>query len=372
MHITSSLKMGGAEAVLCDLISSSHMQDIEHVVIYFHDGVHKKCLEQLGIAHYQVRGIIGLFDPFFFYTLTRLVAQIKPDMLHTLLWAGNNAGRLVGALLGIPVVSAWHNNLDQDGWLRNSIERITSRFSTFHIAVSSGVLASAQRLLGAHSLAGRSYVITNGINIQTIHAKSQERAISGASLGISPDLFVIGSVGRFESVKRYDLMLNAFAVLHKKYPHTRLVLVGVGSLQQALEIQANNLGLKEVITFIVGESSYSYYPLFDCFSLSSDKEGISIALLEAMSFGLPCVITYAEQYHPIIKQNGNGVLVQAGNVALLAHAWEYLIVHPQFSIKIGQSAYATVAQQFSSTRMCQEYAHIFKKALIFRGCQAFN
>ena len=91
LHITSSLKMGGAEAVLCDLISSMDPNTFEHCVIYIHDGMHRECLIKLGVPHYQLQGAISLFDPIFFINLMHLIKKINPDLIHSMLWAGNIA-----------------------------------------------------------------------------------------------------------------------------------------------------------------------------------------------------------------------------------------------------------------------------------------
>lgn len=351
--------MGGAEAVLCDLISSMDRNAFEHVVIYIHDGPHRECLASLGVAHYQVRGVVWPYDLIFFIQLLQRIKKIKPDCIHTLLWAANVAGRMAGKLLGIPVVSAWHNNLDQDGKIRNFLDRLTYGLAAKHIAVSQGVVESAERL-GFNLNEDRVQVITNGINIPRIQALSRASPITRLDLGLSQDHFVIGSVGRFMPVKRYDLMLDAFALLHKHYPKVRLVLVGIGQQEELLRSQARELGVADAVTFIVGQPSGPYYPLFDCFSLGSDKEGVSIALLEAMSFGLPCIVTHTGQYHAVIEQGANGQFVPAGNAAALAEGWAKLIIDKDYAQRLGKFAYESVQLRFSSARMCSEYERVLR------------
>jgi len=106
LHITSSLKMGGAESLLCDLIKNMDHEMFEHHVIYFHDGPHSVCLKELGIPIYQIKGLISLYDPLFCTRLYKLVKKIKPDCIHTLLWVANVSGRIIARLLKIPIASA--------------------------------------------------------------------------------------------------------------------------------------------------------------------------------------------------------------------------------------------------------------------------
>lgn len=353
--------MGGAEAVLCDLIHSMDKNLFDHTVLYVHDGPHTACLKALGVPHYQVRGLIWQYDPIFIMRLLQLVKQIRPNVIHTLLWAANVAGRIVGKMLRIPVVSAWHNNLDQDGLIRIILDRLTYRMAVGHIAVSQGVLESAQRL---GFKANNAQVISNGIAVDRIQEASKSSPLKRSDLAIAPEEFVIGSVGRFVPVKRLDLMVGAFSLLCQRHKHVRLILVGAGDQEAFLRERVHALGVAQKVIFIVGQSSYRYYPLFDCFSLSSDKEGISIALLEAMSFRLPCVMTYAEDRHAVIEQGVNGVLVPAGNASALALAWERIMTdRAKARALLGNAAYDVVQSKFSSTRMCAEYGRFFKKAV---------
>ena len=79
------------------------------------------------------------------------------------------------------------------------------------------------------------------------------------------------------------------------------MLVGSGSEEQHLrELTAEHAISRYRFSFVIGKPSYGYYPLFDCFALSSFKEGISIAMLEAMCFALPCISTHEKATHDVI------------------------------------------------------------------------
>ena len=92
-------------------------------------------------------------------------------------------------------------------------------------------------------------------------------------------------------------MIESFALVYAKNKNARLVLVGVGSGEAMLRQKAHTLGITHFVVFVIGQQAYGYYSLFDCFAMSSDKEGISIALLEAMAFSLPCVATNSQSIH---------------------------------------------------------------------------
>ena len=360
VHITSSLKMGGAEAVLCDLIKKLDPSVFEHHVIFFHDGVHSSCLRDLNISIYQVKGVVSLYDPFFCYRLYKLVKKIAPDCIHSLLWSANVFARLIGKALNIVTISAMHNNIDQDGKLRNILDSITINFAQVLIAVSPQV---KQSILDKNKWlpATKIEVIENGIDLNQLRALNQAHRVAPSQLGLTENHFVIGSVGRFVPVKNYGLLLESFALLYVDYQHARLVLVGLGPLETQLKEDAQRLGIAYAVIFVVGQPSYKYYHLFDCFALASDKEGISIALLEAMSFGIACVITNSSADHAVIIHGVNGLIVQAGNAQQLAQGFEYCIDNRQIAQQMGHNAQQIVMEKFASDGMVARYELLFKK-----------
>ena len=363
LHITSSLKIGGAERVLCDLIQYLDSNIFEHHVIYFHAGPHVQTLHELGVPTYHIRGAISLYDPIFFARLYRTIKKINPDTMHTLLWAANVSGRIVGKLLKIPVMSAYHNNVDQDGALRAWFDRATLKWAHQLVAVSDGVAQSLQ-LRDPWLQAPRLVVIPNGIDTSVLHANNQREAVSRAPLGLAEHDFVVGSVGRFVPVKRYDLLIDAFALAHQHNNALKLLLVGVGPLEQELRAHARKHGLEAVVTFVIGQPAYRYYRIFDCFAQTSDKEGISIALLEAMSFGVPCVVTTMEKGHAVIEHLQTGVLVAAGDAHAIAHNFLMMAQNHAVRRSISHSASQLINHKFRLDRMIERYTAVFLASVV--------
>ncbi len=359
LHITSSLKVGGAETVLCKLLENLS-EGFEHHVIYFHDGPMRKRIEDLGIPTYHVKGLLGLYDPLFWWRLFLKVRSIKPDKIHSLLWAANVASRIVGILLRVPVMCVYHNNVDLDGGLRNLLDRLTIGFTDQLVAVSDEVALTISQ--NAPQISPKNVkVIKNGVNAQALFEKSQKLVVTRASLGLSADHVVIGSVGRFHPIKRYDLLLHAFALLHVRFPATRLVLVGQGPLEQDLRDLAKKLGIADQIIFVVGQQAAGYYPLFDVFVQTTDREGISMALLEAMSCKVACVVTHAGLVHPVLQHGKTGLVVPAGNIPALVDAVTKIVADHSLKRELGAQAYKVVQSEFNEVAMIEKYCDIFTK-----------
>lgn len=361
VHITSSLKMGGAEQVLMTIIEQ--MPQYDHTVIYVHEGPHLAALRARGIATYQLRGLLFRYDPFFLIRLFLLLRRLQPDLIHTLLWAANIAGRIVGRMLHIPVVSALHNNVDRETYIRKTLDRLTMPYADQVIAVSAGVAQSLAQRDGQvdHE---QLLIINNGINPLQFAQEAHQTAVSRAELGLHEEHFIIGSVGRFVPEKNYQLLLGSFAGLYARYAHARLLLVGAGPDEQMLRDLVVQYALEDAVIFVVNKRATPYYPLFDCFALSSDQEGISLALLEAMACGVACVVTHEGTNHPVVVAGSNGLLVPAGSAVGLANALEQLLTDGELRKKLAKNGMATVQEEFCSSLMVARYADCFNRLMV--------
>jgi glycosyltransferase involved in cell wall biosynthesis len=357
VHLTSSLKMGGAETVLCDLIEGLGNKKFDHHVLFFHDGPLRARLQAMGIPTHQLGGFVTLYDPGLLIQLYCLLKKLKPDLVHSLLWAANNAARLVAPFLDIPVVSAVHNNVDQDGMLRNMLDRVTISRATSIVAVSKEV---KQSLIARDIIfKGGIRVIMNGIDASGVVKKIESAAVLRNDLGLSAEHCIVGSVGRLEKVKNYPLLLKAFAMLHKRSTHVRLVLVGGGSCEGELRALAFQLGIAAQVTFIGAKQAYGYYQLFDCFVQSSNKEGISLALLEAMSAGIACVVTNENRQHCVIEHEKTGLLVKAGDLQGVVRALEQLTNDESMRRRLGAAGREHAINALPRAGMIEAYRWLF-------------
>lgn len=368
VHVISNLGVGGAETVLYQLLSRLDAKQFDHKVIYFYDGPYVQKIRELGIPVYHVKGLVCVYDPVFFSRFFSLIRELQPDCLHTVLWAANLLGRITAWKYHLPLVQALHNNQDQNGFLRRLIDRFSPVSKGPIVAVSEGVEQSVFTFT-PWVAATQMCVIKNGIDPEEVKKRASTETVKREDIGLLPDHFVIGTVGRFEPVKNYAFLLTAFAVLYDKYRKERLVLVGQGSQEHFLKRRAYYLGINEQVTFITGQPAYRYYSLFDCFVMTSYKEGLSMALLEAMSLGLACIVTSSEERHDVLVHEENGLLVPAGNPQLLADAIDRLVRDSDLRVRLGQAAKRTVERSFTIDSMVSGYTKIYQKAMVQQGAE---
>ena len=358
LHIISSLKIGGAEALLCSLIEHLNTAPFEHHVIYFHDGPHRKTLTDMGIELYHITGIVGQYDFCMVYRLIHTIKKINPDVIHGALWAANFFARLIGRLLNIKTVNAVHLIVEDDGRVRNTLDRLTLRFADNLIAVSPRV---AESVIKNFKITQDLIVIANGINYHALLTKSQLNLIDRTSVGLTDQHFIIGCVARFVAFKNHSLLLESFAQLVEKYPHARLMLVGIGQLEKQLREQAQTLGITEKVLFIIGQPAYQYYPLFDCFAQPSAYEGLSVALLESLCFKLPVIVTGIDHMHDVITHEHSGLVIEPNNRASLRKALERLICNPNQCKQLGEQGFFLVKNQYTLDSMAHKYNQLFQK-----------
>ena len=122
------------------------------------------------------------------------------------------------------------------------------------------------------------------------------------------------------------------------------------------------LGISRDVLFVGQQDCVApYYSLFDCFALTSKSEGLSIALLEALCFGLPVVVTHKNGIeHDVISDGVNGFVVPVGDRGKIMHALKKLYVQPRMrhlmSVKNQQKANA----HFNISSMIDLYEALYK------------
>lgn len=354
VHIISSLERGGAQAVLYDLVRGLAQEGYTQSIIYFHDGPYTKRFADAGIPLYRVQGFILSYDPLALYRLYIIIKRCKPSGIHTILWAANWMGRIVARWLRIPCIASLHNNYDQNGRVRNFLDRMISFSNQAIIAVSDEVKTSFYQFQKASCPL---IVIRNGIDYKGLQ---QISPYARTALALTADHFVIGSVGRFAPVKRYPLLLATFADLYRHYSSARLLIIGTGPEEKNLRALADNLGISHAICWVIDTPAAPYYGIMDCFMLTSEREGISIALLEAMSCGVACVTTYASLQHPVLENMRNGIVVSSHNATLLSRKVATLVTNVSLRKQLAYNAQHTVKNEFAVDSMVTAYDRMFR------------
>jgi amylovoran biosynthesis glycosyltransferase AmsD len=142
----------------------------------------------------------------------------------------------------------------------------------------------------------------------------------------SPDHKTILAVGRFTAQKGFDLLVNSFSMISKKFPDWKLKIVGDDFGDKAvLERMIAEKQIKNIELLPSTKHIEKMYQSASFFVLSSRFEGLPMVLIEAMSFGLPLIAFDCPTGPAEIVNESNGFLVENGNIAELAQKMETLM-----------------------------------------------
>jgi len=148
------------------------------------------------------------------------------------------------------------------------------------------------------------------------------------------------ALGRLEEQKRFDLLIEAFALFHSECAEWSLRICGSGSREAALRAQVQKLGLEGAVEILppVADVASEYRAASIC-ALSSKFEGFPMTLLEAMAFGIPCVsFDCPNGPSEIIAHGDDGFIVPLGDVQGLAEAMIRLAKEPVLRVQMGSRA----------------------------------
>jgi glycosyltransferase involved in cell wall biosynthesis len=152
------------------------------------------------------------------------------------------------------------------------------------------------------------------------------------------------SIGRLNRQKAHDVLLRGFAEFAATHPEWRLAIMGEGPEEASLRELASRLGIAERIDWLGRcEDPYPYLHACRIFALASRHEGMPNALLEAMSCGMPCIVSDGSPGPLELIQDGiNGLVVPVESATALAKAVERLAADRQFADALGSQARETV------------------------------
>jgi glycosyltransferase involved in cell wall biosynthesis len=164
------------------------------------------------------------------------------------------------------------------------------------------------------------------------------------SLGIPDNVPVIGAVGNFRVEKGHRYLLEAAVHVRRQLPEARFVLVGTGPLEGVLKRQARELRLDNSVIFTGARSDVSRVASsFDVFVLPSIHEGLSIALVEALSIGVPAVVTRTGGVVETVSDGVNAVVVPPRDARALGHAIVSVVNDPALRRRLAEAGKARAA-----------------------------
>ncbi len=207
------------------------------------------------------------------------------------------------------------------------------------------VVSVAARDALPRALRSRARVVVHGVNRERFDALLAERdAVRHAvraELGIADHEILALTVANLRSEKGYDVLLDAARLVVAEEVPVRFVSVGRGPLEAELAAAAEAAGLAEHLRFLQTRTDTVRLMIgADLFVLPSHQEGLPVALMEAMSAGLPVVATIVGGVPDIVTDGVEGLLVPPGRADLLAQAVTRVAQDAALRSRLAQSSLA--------------------------------
>jgi glycosyltransferase involved in cell wall biosynthesis len=375
LYLIDSLAGGGAERSLAALAPAYRDRDLRLTVAYLHErpGVRAE-LEAAGAEVRSLEGPFGLAGAA--ARARRLVAGLRPDLVHTTLFEADLAGRVAAGR--VPVVTSLVN--DAYGAVQAGAPGV-ARWKLGAARLLDA--ASARRVARFHAISGhvadlmaarlrvprdRIQVVPRGRDPAALGARTPaRRAAARAALGLEPGSPLVLAAARHEHQKGLDVLLAAFPALARAVPGARLAVAGRGG-NQTPRLRAAAEGLGPAVELLGARGDVAeLLCAADVFVVPSRWEGFGSVLLEAMALEAPIVASDLPAVREVVTHGDSALLVPPDRPAELAAAVAATLADPGAAAGRARRARERFLAAFTVDRVADAMADLYRRALAGRA-----
>lgn len=361
IQVIPSLAAGGLERVATTLTLELHRGGDRVVVCTRGARLHRGFLEELEAASVP---LVRIHRPRprpdlllrAALDVAAVIRREQPDLLHAHNPAAAGAAAVARRLAGrrdLPVVATFHGLVTGSA---ASAVRLLRRAADVVVAVSP---AAATELVGAGLPREHVATVLNAVAVPRLRPRAEVRR----DLGLD-DAELVVTVGRYRAEKNQQLLIEAARLLAPERPRLRVLIVGIGDLEDELRARAREAGLAGVVT-VTGLRSdpLDLAGAADVVTLTSTREALGLTLLEAMAAGTPVIGTAVGGIPDAVEDGRTGLLVPSGDAAALADALRRLLDDRGLAERLAAAGREEVERRFSLAAMTAGYRDVYDSAL---------
>lgn len=362
--LIKGLGLGGAERLIADAIPFLDREVFDYefaflvpkkdflVSVIRKEGFPVHCLQAAGAGSF-LRA---------FGRLWCLQRQKKYDLIHAHLPAAGILARLVGFLLRVPVFYTEHNLQERYHALTRLLNKLTYGINRHVIAVSDHVMGSIRRTMPGGT--GAVSTIKNSVPVCALAGELTGLQALRDDLGIPKNHRVVGTVAVFRRQKALLDWIDIAAQVMTERDNVTFLLVGHGPMKKELEAKIKAIGLSgRLVMPGFRADGRKVMGLMDIYLMSSQYEGLPLALLEAMAARLPVVATTVGGIPEVIREGREGFLVPFKDTAKAACAVKRLLDDEKVRIEMGARAFARVSTAFNLKDHVKKVEDLYIKEL---------
>lgn len=209
----------------------------------------------------------------------------------------------------------------------------------------------------------RVVVVHNGADEAELRDRPTKES-ARETLGLPHDAEIVGTVALLHPEKNVKMLVRAFARIAARRPRAMLVVAGDGPEFVDCLALARQLGVQDRVRFLGIRRDVSVVlAALDAFALASDREGLPLAVLEAMGAEQPVATTDAGAIREAVDAGVNGFVVPVGDEAALAESIERLLGDPAASGAMGRRGGEMFRSDFTLERMASSYGRVYREAM---------
>lgn len=374
LHIIEDLELGGAERRLVNDLKYLDRNKFVHVICALRPKVEFKEEHLAGLPVYifDVNSIYKLFKNL--PRIDEIINKHRIDIIHTQLFWADLAGRLLkflhpGIKLITTIQSSAHedNNSDLYSYKRKIIDGITGRLlNDGFIAVSEHVKQVSIRTAGFSP--DKTRVIYNSVDLEYETPASKIKKLR-EEFRLNDNEKVVLSTGRLVPAKGHAYLIKAIPFVKKIFPGVKLIIIGEGPEKENLIRECRKLNISNNVLFAGKRNdARDILRLGNIFVFPAlYGEGLSLALLEALASGIPCIVTSLPQNEEAVKDYENGMVVSPRSHIEIADIITYLFSRPEKILPFSSESLKAVREKFSAEASALALEDYYLK--IFSGNQ---
>ena len=291
------------------------------------------------------------------FKIAGIVRAEGVDIIHAHTRVSQVAAAIASKITGVPYITTCH------GYFRKRARGMLDTWGKRVIAISAAVREHLMDDLGVG--ASRISLIYSGVDPDRFsrnYSFNEIAAIKKAT-GLD-DGPVIGNIGRLSSVKGQKFLVAAMRDVIAKRPDAQCFILGNGGEREALKALAESLDIEDAVKFVDScADTYKYLSIMDVFVFPSIKEGLGMALLEALAAGKASVASRIGGIEDIITDGVNGILVEVADPFGIAKAILRLLDDEELRRKMGEEGRVTVRSGFTLDSMAEKVLGLYEEVV---------
>lgn len=353
LHLENGRNLYGGGRQVLYLLEGLQAAGVENILVCPHAGplVETAAAQVVTLAHSNE------LDPRFFFALRRLLADLRPDLVHVHSRRGADLwGGLAARSLGLPAVLS--RRVDN----RENFFGCRVKFPLYRRIVT--ISREIEKVLISQGVAAEKIVCVPSAVNPVPETSIWQEAKFRFEFGLDENDLVIGVVAQLIARKGHRLLIEAAAALIREGLRLKIIICGQGPLNDDLKRQVADAGLADQVIFAGFRTDLpEFLPHFDLLVHPARREGLGVAVLQAAAAGLPVVAFRAGGVPEIVIHDQTGLLVEPGDVEGLTRALRSLLAEDKLRRRMGENGRRRVTRDFSVAAMVAGNLQVYREIL---------